>query len=250
MTNNNQSDKVRRKWILLMILVLFIAAIGYGQFRLRRASALQIFTETISYVTTSEKIVALTFDDGPNPNATEPILDILREHGVLATFFVTGENAKRHPDLIRRIIAEGHELGNHSWDHTRLTYKSPDFIRQQIQQTDELLRYLEYDGTIHFHAPFGHGLFILPHTLMRMERPHILWSITLYDWEDISPVDMLEKLDRQIAPGAIILLHDGYTEDEYQSRQATVELVEMILQTYLAEGYTFATISTLVDKQY
>ena len=240
--------KSKRKIIIFAIIIALVAGVSYGQFRLRRASALHVFAEVISYVVTSEQVVALTFDDGPNPEATGLILDILQKYGAFATFFVTGENAERYPELISRIIAEGHELGNHSWDHTRLTYKLPSAVRQQIEKTDAILRYLGYEGDIHFRAPYGHGLLILPYTLMRMGRPHILWSISLCDWASPSPEYMMARLGREIGAGEIILLHDGYT-DERRSRQATVELVELIMQRYLEKGYNFVTISNLIDAR-
>ena len=237
----------KRKIVIIGLFVLIIAScIGYAQFYLRRASALHVFAEVISCVTTSKQIVALTFDDGPNPEATLQILDILKEHNAYATFFVTGENAERYPEIVRRLIEEGHELGNHSWNHIRLTYKSPEFTHHQIEKVDGFLRKLGYEGTIHFRAPFGHGLFVLPYTLMKMDRPHILWSIELNDWNNPSPEYMMEDLNGQIKPGAIILLHDGYSS-EHQSRQATVELVEMILQTYMEQGYDFVTMSALLE---
>ena len=92
---------------------------------MRRASAPQLFGKAVRFIDTTNKVLSLTFDDGPNPESTKKILDILKEYHVKATFFKVGGQTKKNPDIIKAVIESGNEIGNHSWGHERLTYKSP-----------------------------------------------------------------------------------------------------------------------------
>ncbi|HEX3048916.1 MAG TPA: polysaccharide deacetylase family protein [Bacillota bacterium] len=233
------------KYWKLLIAIILIIAVGYLLFWLRRYSAPQIFGEAVLKVKTDQKVMALTFDDGPNPQSTEKILILLKKYQSKATFFVVGNHAKKYPDLIRKIYNHGNEVGNHSWDHERLIYKNPALVRKEIDLTDELLRKLGYQGSIYFRAPYGHKLFVLPYILMKTHRKHILWTLELNDWDSPPPEKMLERFEREARPGAIVLLHDGY-DGKYQSREATVKVVELILKKYREKGYHFVTISELL----
>jgi len=228
---------------IFSILILIL-----GLFWLRKASSPQIFGKVLRSVSTNEKVIALTFDDGPNPHVTLDILKTLSEHSAKAAFFVLGENAEKYPDIIKHIIDGGHELGNHTWSHTRLTFKAPDTIYSQINKTDIFLKEKGYEGTIHFRAPFGHKLFILPYILMKTKRQHVLWNIKLDDWDSPPPADMLKAFDEKIIPGSIILLHDGYT-DERSCRDATIDFVKMVVSEYTEKGYRFVTVSELLTYQ-
>ncbi len=232
-----------RSFIWLLIVAL-IGSIGYLQFYMRRASAPQLLGRAIRFVSTQAKVVSITFDDGPNPESTKQILDLLKKYDARATFFVIGRNAEKYPELVKATIASGNELGNHSWDHQRLTYKNPAFVRRQIESTDRLLRELGYEREIPFRAPYGHKLLILPLILVQSDRIHYLWNIELDDWDSPSPQDMLQRCKGQIKPGSIVLLHDGYT-GEYQPRSATVELVEMLLDYCKEESYKVVPVSEL-----
>ncbi len=237
--------RTKRRRVALIVLAL-LPLLGYGLFWMRRATAPQVFGVSVLSVETREKVLALTFDDGPNPDTTERILALLVQYDAKATFFMIGQNAEAHPALVTAVYTAGHELGNHSWSHQALIYRSPAFVRQEIDATDSLLRELGYTGTIHFRAPYGHKMFVLPYILMQSDRKHILWSIELNDWDSPAPEEMLRVFDEQARPGAILLLHDGYT-GEPQPRDATVALTELILQRYSALGYQFVTVGELLS---
>ena len=112
--------------IIVFSCVLPLLIVSYfGLFWLRKASAPQVFGEAIRRADIQEKMVALTFDDGPNLATTEKILDLLEEYGAKATFFVIGENAKKYSETVKRIYDSGNEIGNHSWSHQRLIYEPP-----------------------------------------------------------------------------------------------------------------------------
>ena len=239
-------EKMKHKKIFIIAIIIFlILIIGIVLYWLTRANAPQIFGEAVWDITTTEKVIALTFDDGPNPEATEKILNLLEEYKASATFFVIGENAEKYPELIRNIYENGHEIGNHTWSHERLIFKTPGLIRRELSSTDELLTDLGYEDVVHFRATYGRKLFILPYILSKSDRLNVLWSIDLKDWDNRSAEQMLEELEKQLKPGAIILLHDGY-DSEHQSRDETVKLVEMILRKYTALGYSFVTVSDLL----
>ena len=235
-------------WLIVAAMALGLGGLGYGLFWLRRASAPQIVGEAIRQVRTTRKVLALTFDDGPNPEATGKILALLKQHGAKATFFLVGKHAQAHPELVKEIYRGGHELGNHSWDHAHLIFQWPSFVRSEIETTDQLLRRLGYRGTLHFRAPYGHKLFVLPYILMQSRRKHILWSIELRDWESPPAEEMLARFDREAGPGKILLLHDGFV-GEPQSREATVQVLPLILEKYSKQGYAFVTVSELLEME-
>lgn len=243
-----KNNILKKRAIICLMVVLLIGGVGYLQFYMRRASAPQLFGKSIRSVSTQEKVISLTFDDGPNPESTQKILDILEKHHIKSTFFVIGKNAAKYPELVKAIISSGNELGNHSWDHQRLIYKSPSYVRSQIEKTDNLLGELGYKGYISFRAPYGHKLLILPWILMQSNRIHYLWNIELDDWDSPPRQKMLQSFKEQIKPGSIVLLHDGYS-DEYQSRQATVESVEMLLEYCEKENYKVVPVSELERYQ-
>ena len=109
-------------------------------------------------VNTQEKVVALTFDDGPNPDGTQEMLDLLEKHNIHATFFLIGKKVKLSPELARKIWHAGHQVGNHSWSHTLMMFKSPRYMRQEVEKTDKLLRKLGYSKEILFQGSFRYEI--------------------------------------------------------------------------------------------
>lgn len=238
-----------KRFLKILFISVVICGIAYGQFYMRRVSAPQLLGKAVLHVDTDKKYAALTFDDGPNPPFTDQILDVLDEYGAKATFFVVGQEVRKYPRAFRKIVAKGHEVGNHSWDHTRLTYKSYDYIADQISTTDKIIRDHSYTGTIYFRAPFGHKLIVLPYILNETNRLHVLWDIELNDWDSPLPESMLAIFSEKIGPGSIIVLHDGdaVPKDGMKApRAATVEVTKLILEKYIKQGYRFVTISELL----
>jgi len=205
-----------------------------------------LFGEGIFQVQTSEKMVALTFDDGPDPRYTEEISHILTAAGASSTFFVIGRHAEQHPEIIDTLIRDGHELGNHTWSHPSLRTKSPWRIREELESTDRLLRSRGYSAPIPFRSPYGHSWFTLPYVLKQRQQANILWTVQMDDWKPEHPDVMMETLAPKFDNGAIILLHDGDGESEGADRRNTVEVVKRILEKYQAQGYQFVTVSELL----
>ena len=132
--------------VLIAVLVLAV-----GVFKLSKARTFQLFGEIVPRVETRQRVVALTFDDGPAPNVSE-VLDTLADRKVKATFFLIGSNIESDPDDAKRIVAAGHQVGNHTWSHDRMIFKSPSFIAREIEETDRLIRAAGYRGEIDFRA--------------------------------------------------------------------------------------------------
>jgi peptidoglycan/xylan/chitin deacetylase (PgdA/CDA1 family) len=207
-----------------------------------------LFGEGFYKINTTEKVVALTFDDGPDPRYTAEIGQILADAEAPSTFFVMGRHAEQHPEIVQTLMAQGHELGNHTWSHPSLRLMSPQAIRDELESTDHLLRELGYTKPIPFRSPYGHSLFVLPQVLRQRQQANVLWTVQMNDWKPEDPDVMMELLAPKFESGAIILLHDGDGESEGADRANTVTVVRQILETYQAQGYQFVTVSELLTR--
>ena len=223
-------------------MVLGALVLLVGTWQLSRSWTFQVFGELHARVETSERVVALTFDDGPKPGQTEALLDLLARHGVKATFFMVGQNIERSPALAARVLAEGHELGNHSYSHPRLIFKSPSFVQGEIDKTDALLRAVGVRGDILFRAPHGKKLLILPWLLARDHRKDILFDAVSGD-DETQDVDVLtSRVLGAVRPGSILLFHDGGRD-----KPGTLQAVDLVLERLQSQGYRFVTVSELLD---
>lgn len=222
---------------LLSIVVAFGTLIG--GWRLSGSRSTQLFGELVTGVQVSDSVVALTFDDGPVAFYTDSVLALLRQEDVRATFFVTGQGVSRHPDLARRILLEGHELGNHSYSHQRMVLMSPEKVRQEVEFTDSLIRAAGATGSIHFRPPYGTRLLVLPWYLWRTDRTTVLWSLEP-DSRFSSHTDMVRHVLDNVQPGSIILLHV-----EIPSRVEGRMALPILIRELKQQGYRFATVSEL-----
>ncbi|MBO9999972.1 MAG: polysaccharide deacetylase family protein [Cyanobacteria bacterium SID2] len=186
-----------------------------------------------------DRVVALTFDDGPWTN-TAQILDILRKHDVSATFFVVGSHATERMALLRRIVAEGHELGNHSWNH-RYHNVSPAEAVQEIDRTSEFIYQTTGVRTRFFRPPGGNLTNGLAAHAADRDYAVMMWSLDSLDYA-VSVNEIVNNVLSQIQPGAVILLHDGGGD---RSRTATA--LPEILKRLQEQGYRFSTLSELME---
>ncbi len=235
--------RVQSHFMFLLVLVLFSVA---GVWRLSSLPDLQVFGEIKSQALVTEKVVALTFDDGPTPDKTNQILQILAAEEVPATFFLIGQEVQQHPQLVRQILAAGHQVGNHSFSHQRMIFKSPAFIAGEIEQTDKLLRDSGVDGVIYFRPPYGKKLLVLPWYLMKHHRVSVTWDVAPENFPKIAkdPQALVDYTVQQTKPGSIILLHVMY-----DSRQATMQAVPQIIRQLKAQGYRFVTVHELLKLE-
>jgi peptidoglycan-N-acetylglucosamine deacetylase len=225
-------------------LLAALAAFVFAAWKLADARTFQLFGELVHRLETEQPVVALTFDDGPTPDATDSILPILERENVRATFFFTGAELAANPGLGSRYVRAGHELGNHSYAHKRMLLKSQSFIDREIASTDSLIRQAGHVGTIHFRPPYGKKLLGLPWYLSRRGRISVTWDV-----EPDSHPEVAASADRIVAhvleevePGSIILLHIMYP-----SRRESLRAVQGVVQGLKERGYRFLTVSELVE---
>lgn len=181
-------------------------------------------------------VVALTFDDGPNPRFTPQILDILYEHQVPATFFLVGQQVEGQGWLVRKIAASGHEIGNHTNSHPDLTTLEEPQILEEIQKTQDKLREILPDYTMNFlRPPYGRQ----NETVCQSSPlPLILWEVDSGDWEEPQAEAIYAAVMENIQDGDIVVFHDDNPE--------TVKALKQILPALKARGYQFATVSALL----
>lgn len=223
------------------VVLLAAAAVAVGVRELIH-SPYQIVGESILRVETTEKVVALTFDDGPDRVRTPRMLDLLDRHRVTATFFMMGRQVERHPDIARMVIARGHEVGNHSYSHPKLIFMSPRRVREEIERTDALLRGIGASGELHFRPPHGARFLILPYILGQMDKRSVLTDVDPEEWRRPSAAVMTATVLRDVRPGSIIGYHEILGDETYRS-------VDEVLTALVADGYRFETVSALITRR-
>jgi peptidoglycan/xylan/chitin deacetylase (PgdA/CDA1 family) len=182
--------------------------------------------------------VYLTFDDGPDPEITPAILSLFREHKVRATFFVLGEKAQRHPQIIKQIFENGHAIGNHSFRHPRLVRKNKDFIRAEVTKTDAAVAEIIGKKPALFRPPYGRFGADLLSILNETRHQMILWSASTKDYKSAATAETISRnFLKHAKPGKIILLHDGHVNS-----RATLSALKNTLGDLSARGITFSPI--------
>ncbi|HEX2076072.1 MAG TPA: polysaccharide deacetylase family protein [Longimicrobium sp.] len=237
----------RARWARVLRTVLVglvcVAATAYVCFRVSRTRRLQLIGRLVTHVETRDSVVALTFDDGPTPEYADSILAVLRRERARATFYVLGGDLERHPELGRRIVADGHVLGNHTWSHPRMVGLSLGRIRREVEDTDRLIRVAGERGPIHFRAPYSHKFVLLPWYLHRTGRTNVSWDVEP-DGDPTRPADeMVRRVLDEAHPGAIILLHPWYP-----SRTTTRQALPGIIRGLRARGYELVTVPELLRR--
>jgi peptidoglycan/xylan/chitin deacetylase (PgdA/CDA1 family) len=211
--------------------------------QISKSRTFQFFGVIVAQINTSDKIVALTFDDGPTKGGTDEILRVLDEMKVKATFFVIGNELEQNLDEGKKIAAAGHELGNHSFSHDRMVMVTPSFVQQEIEKTDRLIKEAGYAKEVHFRPPYGKKLFALPYYLSRNGRKTITWDVEPDSNPQIASDSnrIVEYTRSGVRPGSIILLHVMYP-----NRKPSLYAVRGIIETLGQDGYRFVTISELL----
>jgi peptidoglycan/xylan/chitin deacetylase (PgdA/CDA1 family) len=189
------------------------------------------------------KKIALTFDDGPNPLSTPQILNILEKKKIKATFFIIGDNAKKYPELLKKIYKDGHEIELHSNSHSRLLplfFKKA--IRAEIEKNIKIIKKQINFTPSYFRPPWGRSSPWMTNEIKKMNLKIALWSIDLKDWSGTSPEKMLKMFEKKIKPGGIILLHDGEGKKKVKMEN-TIKALPKIIDLAKARGYHFVTLN-------
>lgn len=224
---------------LLIFLIIFLV-IFYSLFQASKSRTFQFFGEIVPRAETSERAVALTFDDGPTREKTDEILQILREEDARATFYVVGAEIEKNPGELEKIVSEGHEIGNHTFNHERMIFVSPSFVKSEIERTDELIRKAGWTGEITFRPPFARKLFTLPFYLAKNNRKTITWDVEPETFVAKSE-DLVKHTLDNAKNGSIILLHVMYG-----SRAESMKSVRPIIKGLRERGFEFKTVSELL----
>lgn len=227
---------------LMMLLAMLMFAV-VAIWRLSSAPDYQLFGVLKHRVEVPDKVIALTFDDGPTAKYTPWVLQVLAEQQVPATFFLIGQEVAAQPELVRDIIQAGHQVGNHSYSHQRMLFKSPSFIASEIEQTDALLRAQGVDGTIYVRPPYGKKLLMLPWYLMKHQRVAVTWDVAPENYSAVNKsADALIRYTlNEVRPGSVILLHIMY-----DSRQVTRDALPELIRQLKLQGYRFVTVHELL----
>lgn len=198
---------------------------------------------TLRGVPMTDKVVAITFDDGPTPLYTPKILDLLKKDGAHATFFVLGQEALKHPDLLKREVREGNEVGLHGMRHLVLYGRSTDEVTAEVQEAEDTVTGILGKKPILYRLPQGKGDNIAREVLGSRGYLIIQWSVDPRDYLRPSAETMVASVMRQVQPGTVIIFHDGGGP-----RARTVDAVAQILPRLKAEGYTVTSVSDLLRR--
>src|SRR5262245_32182479 len=201
------------------------------------------------------KLLALTYDDGPNTAWTPALLELLDKHDVKATFFTIGGYARQQPELLREVAAAGHSIGNHTYHHVTMPLHTDDTIRHELRQTTEAIEdagveMARVNGRRLMRPPYGRRRPGTIRVLWEEGYVPILWSVTLWDWnKGVTTEKIMRKAEKQIKGGDVILLHDGCDVAMGWDRSHSVHSADLILQQWKEQdGYEFLTIPEMIER--
>ncbi len=206
-----------------------------------------LFGRAIGRGPTRDRVAYLTFDDGPNPGATDPILEALAAERVPAAFFMVGEHVRRFPDIARRVAAAGHEVGNHTFRHHKLHFQGPRRIGEELDRTHELIASVTARAPRVFRAPHGYRNPFVHLATRRLGYTVFGWTFGVWDSDPkVAAETIRSRVRRKLAPGAIILLHDGDGYDPVGDRRRTARALPGIIADAREAGYSFRALGELL----
>ena len=209
----------------------------------------QLYGRTFIGLGPGSRLLALTYDDGPNDPYTWRTLEVLERHGVKATFFLIGQYVQRKPEIAHALVAAGHAIGSHTWSHPNLIFEQVTELRRQLVQTRQAILDATGVETKIFRPPFGGRRPATLRTVRAFGLQTVMWNVTCYDWKAKSAEEIAARAERQIHGGDVILLHDGSHVRMGADRSRSVEASDRILSRYLGEGFEFVTIPEMMERQ-
>lgn len=239
-----------RYLIVSAIILLFIFGFLAGIFTVFFDQAVLVRKGAVYRVPADEKLVALTFDDGPSPVWTPRILDELKKAQVKATFFMLGEHVAKYPQIARRVAQERHEIENHGLSHHVLLYYKQDELEKEIKDTEKIIKDVTGKTTKYFRPPKAWFTNEEKRKLGEMGYRVVLWSLNSKDWVTFHDKHIRRYILRNIRPGDIILFHDSGAafSAEGGSRRQTVRTIFRLAEQLREEGYRFVTVDELLQK--
>lgn len=239
---------IGRRWLRVgfsAAILGIVAGIGLTLFAV--LPDLQLYGKVVTAVPTADrKVVALTFDDGPYPPYTGQVLDVLRQEQVKATFFVIGQNAVKHPDLVRQIAAEGHQIGNHTYQHLDLLKLDREAIAQEIDRTGQVLQEITGSQSRILRPPHGFRDPVVMEAAAERNLQVVEWSVMARDWVNPGAAVIAQRVLERTENGSIILLHDGDGVAAAASRSQTAQATGLIIRGLRERGFEFVTIEEIM----
>lgn len=236
-----------------------VAAVIFGVYELAESPGNQLFGKTLVSGPKNQRVVALTYDDGPNPPYTDRILTVLRDEHVHATFFVVGRAVAAYPQVVRRIYDDGNAIGNHTWSHEHLVLDDAAGLRQTLQRTDAAIYAATGSHTRIMRPPYGGRDWLVLDQARRLGYTPVMWSVPLAnDWEYPPAPVIARRVLRYVADGSIIDLHDGNrgivcarqrVAPHVCDRSGDVEATRLIVEALKRRGYRFVTIPELLSMR-
>jgi peptidoglycan-N-acetylglucosamine deacetylase len=239
----------------LAVLVL----VAYEGYKVVESPGNQLFGKTLVSGPRNERVVALTYDDGPNPPYTDELLSVLRAEHVHATFFVVGRAVAVYPSVVRAEVRDGNALGNHTWAHDHLVLDDVSGLRRTLQRTDRAIFTATGVHTRIMRPPYGGRDWLVLGEVRKLGYTPVMWSVPLAgDWEDPPAQVIAARILRYAGDGAIIDLHDGnqgivctkvHAAPRVCDRSSDVAATRLIIEALKRQGYRFVTIPELLEMQ-
>ncbi|MFP5115918.1 polysaccharide deacetylase family protein [Bacillaceae bacterium C204] len=236
---------------IVIVTVLIFSLFSYQTNTLASTHSREVYEKTghvFWEVNTNQKIVALTFDDGPHPIFTPQILDILAKYNAKATFFVAGNKVIRFPDLLKREVKEGHEIANHTYHHIYGNMTS-EKLSSELEETDKIIKKITGFKPSLFRPVGGYYNDLIINTALKNGKVVVLWTWgqDTRDWADPPVSQICNTITKGVKPGNIILFHDWHGSEYTQTCQ-TVKALDTILDFLYKNGYKCVTVSELLYR--
>lgn len=214
----------------MVLIILLAAAFMAGYLHQEKVEAMGKSVEE-----GDKKKIALTFDDGPHPHYTEQLLDGLKKRGVKATFFVTGEHAEKHPEVIKRMSEEGHLIGNHTYSHIQLKAGNKEVFKEELIRTNEIITGITGEEVLYVRPPYGSWDKTFETELNMFP---VLWTVDPLDWCSSNVDRITQKVVSKAGENDIILMHDYYP--------STITAALKVVDELLEQGYEFVTVDEIL----
>ena len=208
----------------------------------------QWYGRTFTSLPLATKQLALTYDDGPNDPHTLRLLEVLAEHNVRATFFLIGRYVQQRPDIVREVVKAGHVIGNHTFTHPLLTFKTAAEVRIELSDCRSAIQDAVGEHSNLFRPPFGGRRPAVLRIARQLGLEPIMWNVTGYDWDAPPAVVIEKKVSSRMRGGDVILLHDGGHKQMGADRSQTVLATDHLITRYKSEGYDFMTIQQMLVR--